>query len=59
MPKSKKKERKGKLGEIDRQQAANRLIHARRGGVKLSKEEKGKVSSAFNRAMKRRTSGYR
>lgn len=45
--------------EIGRQQTANRLIHARRKGVKLTGEESGKVSSAFNRATKRRLTGYR
>lgn len=48
-----------KKKEIARQQEANRLIRARRSGVKLTSEESGKVSSAFNRATKRRTTGYR
>lgn len=45
--------------EIARQQRANKLIRARGAGKKLSKEQSGDVSSAFNRAIKRKKQQYR
>ena len=45
--------------EIARQQRANKLLRARGAGKKLSEAQKGDVSSAFSRAIKRKKQGYR
>jgi len=54
----KKKPATSTKGKIREQQEANRLIQHKKAGGTLSGPEKGKVSAAYNRAMKRISRGY-
>jgi len=54
----KKKPAVSTKGKIREQQEANRLSAHKRAGGKLTGKEPGKVSAAYNRAMKRISRGY-